>query len=364
MHDFSPSKSGKIDTASMTNHQLPNPVMLEVIHFCDVSTLKSLRRAHSTFYNLISTYEHSTCTAITGLFYTEDEVRYFKPSCRLNGPLQMLFALDYRLQTAKWLSSVALENHCVPEDEIGYFGNIGASETQGDPIRDQVTIGWSILWQMADLAREVLSEGAGVNIMDAGGRISRATRGHPNMHKLESQVLKRQVQYANSLPWIDKFSYCMLNLCVQSVFGCRVFEDPKSKRFRRGTGREYWRRNSWLNWLVLREGPGFFAQAWASKDGNNECLRHILAEWSGRSEEQLLIERNAAEEVEKALLNVNGEDVCFLEETIRLFYALTRWAREGRLIQRSFSKIPFQLGYWVPSHVAREIDREYYRSIS
>ena len=87
----------------MINHQLPNPVMLEVIRFCNVSTLKSLRRAHSTFYNLISTYEHSTCTAITGLFYTEDEVRYFKPSYSLSGPLQTLFALDYRLQTAKWL---------------------------------------------------------------------------------------------------------------------------------------------------------------------------------------------------------------------------------------------------------------------
>jgi hypothetical protein len=114
--------------------------MLEVIRLCNVSTLKSLRRAHSTFYNLISTYEHSTCTAITDLLYTEDEVRYFKPLC-LNGPLQTLFALDYRLQTAKWLSSVALENHCVTEDEIGCYGNIGAGETQGDPVRDQVTIG-------------------------------------------------------------------------------------------------------------------------------------------------------------------------------------------------------------------------------
>ena len=344
----------------MANHQLPNPVMLEVVRFCNVSTLKNLRRAHSTFYNLISAYEHSTCAAITGLLYTEDDVRYFKPSCRLNGPLQALFALDYRLQTAKWLSSVALENHCVTEDEVGCYGNIGASETQGDPVRNQITIGWSILWRMADLAREVLSEDAGVNVMDAGGRISRVTRGHPNMHKLESQVLKRQAQYANSLPWTDKFSYYMLHFSMQSVFEYRVFEDPKSKRFKRGTGSQYGHRNSWLNWLVLREGPGFFAQAWASKDGNNKCLRHILAEWSGRSEEQLLIERNAAEEVEKALFCVNGENVCFLEEADGLFYALTEWARQGRQIQRSFGKIPFRLGYWVPSDVAREIDREYY----
>jgi hypothetical protein len=217
---------------------------------------------------------------------------------------------------------------------------------------------------MADLAREVLSEDAGVNVMDAGGRISRATRGHPDMHKLESQVLKRQVQYANSLPWTDKFGYYMLHFCTQSVFKNRVFEDLKSKIFKRGTGSEYGNRNSWLNWLVLREGPGFFAQAWASKDGNDKCLRYILAEWSGRSEEQLLIERNAAEEIEKALLNVNGENVCFLEEADRLFYALTEWAWRGRQVQRSFSKIPFHLGYQVPSDVAREIDREYYRPSS
>ena len=260
----------------------------------------------------------------------------------------------------QWLSSVALENHCVTEDEVGCYGNIGASEAQGDPVRDQVTIGWSILWRMADLAREALSEDAGVSIIGAGGRISTVTRGHLNMHKLESQVLERQVQYANSLPWADKFSYYMLHFSMQSVFEHRVFEDPKSKIFKRGTGSEYGRRNSWLNWLVLREGPGFFAQAWASKDGNNKCIRHILAEWSARSEEQLLIERNAAEEVEKALLNVNGQNVCFLEEADSLFYALTEWAWRGRRIQRSFNKIPFHLGYWVPSDIARDINREYY----
>ena len=317
----------------MTNHQLPNPVMLEVIHFCDVSTLKSLRRAHSTFYNLISAYEHSICTAVTGPLYTEDEVRYFKPSCRLNGPLQTLFAVDYRLQTAKWLSSVALENLCVAEDGIGCYGNI-------DPLRYQVTIGWSILWRMADLAREVLSEDAGVNVMDAKGQISRTTRGHPNVHKLESQVLKRQVQYANALPWTDKFSYSILYFCIQLVFHHRVLEDPKSKIFKMATRSEYRQKHSWLNWLVLREGPSFVAQAWASEDRNSKCLKHILAEWSGRSEEQLLIEQDAVEEVVKALLSVNGKNICFLEEADRLFYALTGWewqAWRRRQVERFFS---------------------------
>lgn len=61
--------------------------MLKVIRFYNVSTLKNLRWAYSTFYNLISAYKHLTYAAITGLLYTKDNVRYFKPSCRLNGPL-------------------------------------------------------------------------------------------------------------------------------------------------------------------------------------------------------------------------------------------------------------------------------------
>ena len=117
------------------------------------------------------------------------------------------------------------------------------------------------------------------------------------MHKLESQVLRRQVQYANSLPWTNKFSYSILHFCIQLVFKRRVFEDPKSKIFKSGTSSEYRQKHSWLNWLVFREGPSFFAQAWASEDGNSKCLRHILAEWLRRSEEQHLIEQDAMEEV-------------------------------------------------------------------
>ena len=61
--------------------------MLEVIRFYNVSTLKNLRRAYSTFYNLISIYKHLTYVAITGLLYTKDNIRYFKPLYYLNRPL-------------------------------------------------------------------------------------------------------------------------------------------------------------------------------------------------------------------------------------------------------------------------------------
>ena len=71
--------------------------MLEVIYFYNVSTLKNLRQAYSTFYNLISIYKYLTYAAITGLLYTKDDARYFKPLYYLNGPLQALFALNYRL---------------------------------------------------------------------------------------------------------------------------------------------------------------------------------------------------------------------------------------------------------------------------
>lgn len=266
---------------------------------------------------------------------------------------------------AKWLTAAGLENH--EEDRNlsnqRQWGNIGANESREDEVRNYITVGWGVFWRLSDIARKLVYEMTETNVSESNKKaISPLTRGLRSVQllnvsksnkfispltrglglrsvqMLETTIQQQQLEYITSFPGpghCELTSYYFMHLTISSAFADRVFDNPRGKASKWRTGNEYMARNSWLNWLVLREGPDFFARAWGSKEGNEECLRHIRTEWSKRSNEQLLIEHAAAKEVEDSLVH----SYVALFHHNRQYWELIGWAKPEREIERVFSDV-------------------------
>jgi hypothetical protein len=337
---------------------LAQEMMLHIIQFCDVPTLKYFRSVNRKMRDLIDTHQHSICSEITLRSLDAGEVAAFRPLYNPpSSPLRGLFATEHRIQISRWLSAVALENHRGDADmsQGRIFGNIGANEPQGDRVRDHVFIGWSILWRLSDIAVSVLGEELACNAVKSKG-LSSLTRGLAigRIRSLEESIRDRQLTYISTLSNHEAWCYDIMHRCVAVVFADRVFDDPRGKVSGWRTGNEYSRRNSWLNWLILREGPSYFAKAWSTKAGNEECSNYIIREWSGRSKEQFCFECAAAKEVEESLLEVSYAP----NNTFRRL-ELMDLAKEGRLIQRAYGDVHFYLGRRLPQDVIRCIEEDY-----
>jgi hypothetical protein len=336
----------------MSGLPLPSQTLLDIISFCDVSTLKSLRFTQKAMRELIDTYGHSISIDIKLHSFTADEVASFQLEDGFDSELQSLFILDYRVRTTRWLTDVALEN--LQEDlDSGGFGNIGTNEAQGDSIRGRVDSGWSILWRLSDIARQVVFKMTGLNPRDVPRRISSLTRGMPLVRELETAVKSEQTKYISALSFTEIYNYYLLHSYLAAVFRDRVFDDPRGESSDWRTGNEFGIGNSWLNWLVLREGPNFFAKAWGSKEGNKECVTLITSEWSMRPKEQVLIERNTAKEVHEHVLETGKP-----HENVIMYNDLMGWAQGGREIERAYPDVFYHLGRRLPHAVVRSIERD------
>ena len=342
----------------MTDPQLPQQLILDIVYFCDVSTLKSLRLAHRSLRDLLDTYQISICSNAKARLFQTEEIDCFQLLDGSCPALLALFALEYRVRTAKWLAAVGLENNQEDEDlyRPGLYGNVGANEVQGDPIRSYITVGWGVLWRLADIARNVVSEMTDINVLKSRTQISSLTRGYRFVRKLETKIKEMQLEYIHTLPFRgrESYGYFLMHGVSSRTFADRVFDDPRGKASDWRTGNEYTIGNSWLNWLVLREGPRLFIRAWGSKEGNEECSRLITTEWSKRLKEQLSIEHAAAKDVEESLLRSSNAT----NEALRRC-ALVDWVRSGREIERVFPDVTFHLGRRLPRDVIRSIEREY-----
>lgn len=344
----------------MADPRLPQQVILDVVYFCDIPTLKCLRLAHRSIRDLIDTYQISIHSNALERYFTKEEVDLFQLLHGSHPPILALFVLEYRVKTAKWLAAVGQENYDEVRDlcHRRQYGSIGANESDGDTLRGYITIGWSILWRLADIARKAVHEITETNVSESKKFISSMTRGLHFIQKLETAIKQQQLEYIRSFPCgghDELTGYHLMHATIASVFSDRVFDDPRGKTSNWRTGNEFGFHNSWLNWLVLREGPCFFARAWGSKKGNAECLKHIVTEWSNRSNEQILIEQAAAVEVDRNLF----ERYMKLPDHVDLFWELVGPWKPGREIERVFTDITFHLGRRLPADVIRSIEYSY-----
>jgi hypothetical protein len=338
--------------------RLPEQIILDIVFSCDVATLKSLRLAHRLIRDLVDTYQNSICLNASKILFDSEEMDVFQPLDKSHSTLLTLFALEYRVRTAQWLAAVAVEN--IQEDEdlchVESYGNIGAKEPRGDPVRAYVAVGFGVLWRLRDIAQKVVEETITVDVSDSRKRLYSSTRGLSWVQRLEMTIKAQQLEYVCRLPFRgrESYGYYLMHGMVAGTFADRVFDDPRGRNSDWRTGNEFAIGNSWLNWLILREGPGFFARAWASKEGNKECLKLIVTEWSKRSKEQLLVEHAAAKEVKESLLRSSNAT----HEMTR-YIDLLGWARSGRQIERIFTRVNFYLGRLLPQDLIKSIEEEY-----
>ena len=344
---------------------LTDTIMLQVVLESDISTLKSLRLVNRSTYNLIAAYEHSVCTNITQRQFSPSIVNRFYPRLSLESSIKSLFLLEHRVQTAQWLSGVALEKYHEDDDCCGYncygyncsCGNIGVTEQRGERVRAHVNIGWSVLWHLTDIAEE-RGNTHGLKLPESCGQRASRTRGYNSFRALESEILSEQLEFVNSLSFDERADYSLMQFFIGCAFADRVFEDhrpehhdvdtefgvPRIGYHELGPGDRFRRRNSWLNWLVLREGPCFFEHAWRSKRGNQECLEHITTQWSTRSQEQLLVEYAAARKVELALWVGEEDD----NRPPPQFFTYMDCAPGWKQAAGPYRDIPFFIGHLKP----------------
>lgn len=155
------------------------------------------------------------------------------------------------------LAAVGVENY--EEDQNlchkRQFGNISANESHGDPLRHCITIGWSFLWRLGDIAWKVVREMTENNVSGPKKSISSMTRGFHSVQKLEAMIKRQHLECISNPLYCghrELHGYHMMHGIISSTFADRVFDDPRGKTSNWRTGNEFSSQNSWLNWLVLR----------------------------------------------------------------------------------------------------------------
>jgi hypothetical protein len=341
-------------------------LILHIIQFCDVPTLKCLCTVSRMMYDLIDTHQQYICSQILIHSLDAGETAAFRPVQNpWLRPLRSLFVTEHRIQTARWLSAVAFENHQgeATMSQVSANGNLEANLIRGDHIRDYLFVGWSILWRLSDIAYSVLGGELDCNNTNSHG-VSSLTRGlaTERIEPLEESIQHRQLDYVDTLSSHEAWCYTFMQRCVATVFWNRVFDDPRGKSSNWPVGNEYAAINTWLYWLILREGPAFITEAWRTEAGNEACSNYIIAEWSGRSTEQSYFERDMAiqvgnglkfaaipgeyEEPGKTPLSVVNNQICFMN---LLAYANDKEQK----FQRIYADVHYNLGRRLSRDVMR-----------
>jgi len=150
--------------------------------------------------------------------------------------------------------------------------HVAPSDPLGDALRQRVANGLFILWHLSDIAHSISSS--------AGYQAEAARR-----HKTEKQILRTRLDYVTkNLHRADVFDFELMYHYVPAWFYNRRIADLDEGR-RRWVGRK----DSWINWLILREGPGLLRDLWVDGD-----TTRIEEEWLVRGEETREIERRMA----------------------------------------------------------------------
>ncbi|KAH6663721.1 hypothetical protein B0J14DRAFT_661920 [Halenospora varia] len=330
----------------MDKPSLLEELLLEIVKYIDIQTLKSLRLVKKSMHVTIVAYQASICTHLIKTHFTIPENLAFE-LWHPQSALQSLFALECRLRTAKWLSAVAYENYETGDD---YFypkhgGNISASDPRGDRARSSATLGWAVRWRLADISTYIILE----KLPDGAqreGNISTICEQIPQFSELESEIKSKQLEYVANLSQKECLGFRDTERIISAVFADRVFDTKRAvdpgiawNGYYQAGGVT----DNWLNYLVLREGPNLFKKAWQSEEGNKNCSRLIKTEWEKRSKRRLEREINSAKVVEKAILSVITVGPAVVEAW-RREQELFGWAIRGRSIERVFEGIHFRVG--------------------
>ncbi|MCJ1247616.1 hypothetical protein MMC30_004831 [Trapelia coarctata] len=317
-------------------HCLTDSDLLEIIQYSDVVTLKNLRLTSHSIHNLIAAYEFSISRSVAKRRFAEFAIQRFRPYHDSKSSLRSLFCIESRQRRARWLSDLVLEKY----EEI-YQRGAGITNYQA---RTHFTNGWGIHWQMTDIANSIEADMQAMATLDGGTWTQALTR--PHAARLRDEWLAFVATFSEQ----DCLDYNFLQYFVAYALRNRVFEDPRREIYEVGTGNDFAGKASWLNWLVLRDGPTFFERARASEEGNQRCVEYIYEQWSLASWDQRRWGYDAARRTEAALRR-KEEQVARPGQLFRDFMEGHR--HEGTPL-KLFRDVPFFIGHQLSDLRIRE----------
>ena len=275
-----------------------NDILLEIIQWSDVGTLKSWRLVSKAIHDLIRNYEISLCTVVARRSHSKYLVTQFLPENCTELSFHTLLRVDHRIKVARWLAEVMVDRYSYsdPSSETTYIS------ARDDPILPHLETGCSVLWRLADIADRVEKDwkrkrrrsSANENALTAKARTFRS------LLQMEAVVLAERRIYVESLSDREILGWNLWHWISRNIFAHGI---PVEGGKIIGAD-QYEDRVCWTNWLVLKDGPGFFEKAWGSLDGNIECARYVARIWSERWPEEQQIETKAAVEIWKSLWRV------------------------------------------------------------
>ncbi|KAI9871160.1 MAG: hypothetical protein M1830_003252 [Pleopsidium flavum] len=257
-------------------------ILLEITQLSDISTLLNLRLAKRAIWWLISTYEASISIAIAEHSFPI-HLRRLQPPHHRGPTVKWLLELRRREIIARRLSAVSVENG------FGWvYCGVCGQDDFGDPLRKRVENGWYILWHLSDIAETVESSERDVEPRQFLGLRPRQIT---LVRKFEAIILSQRLEFLQQLTPHDVEDYNLMHFFMGGSFQrswlCDLGYDI-------GMGhRAVGRKDSWLNWFLLRLGPRFFDGLWTETPGRAEVVDYIEKEWKARSKKRIRIERDA-----------------------------------------------------------------------
>ena len=286
----------------MKEIRLPDSILLQVILYSDVPSIKTLRLASSSIRNLIASYEKTIYSTVLRRLYSDYVVARFRPISCSEPSISSMIKIFNRMETANWLSGVFLEQYCISQrsdccfPESPCYEHISAEDPRGDSVRAGMAIGWSVLWHLADLAK-VIERGMRAYQLD--GRCDSSTQ-YNLLATTELVIRNEWLDYTKCLDISERIEHCR----ISDWLFPSVFRNPSAYP---EAWMEVQHKPNWylynlaLAWAYMHEGPSFFKEAWSSEEANRRCAQRVAAEWNAKSPELQKLCIETSSDVSKAI---------------------------------------------------------------
>ncbi|KAI9719093.1 MAG: hypothetical protein M1812_003723 [Candelaria pacifica] len=296
--------------------------LLQVIQQCDLDTIFNLRLTSRSTYKLISTYEVSISAAVANRTFP-NAVLKLRPQNNPPPSIKWLVQLYHRATIGSAVAALLVDLRPLGRGGRVMFG-IPAYDPYGDALRERVENGWYVFWHLSDIALDVGREEVAKEPRRFLGFRPREIK---VVRKQEEEIKKRRIEFLKTLEEANVVDYdIMFNFLAGSFLGSELCDlNGGGASYRDGhLFPAFGRRDSWLNWWVLRVGPPPLVRAWKGL-GKDYVIRQIREEWASRSKTRVQIERDAGESFHdevKIVVGSQGRD--YISECLR------NWSRGNR----------------------------------
>lgn len=282
-----------------TSHLLRSTtILLEVIQRTEeFSTLCSLRLTCRAIYSLICTYESSILLAVAREMCHDCPCLLRTPFTSHNRP-SLEWLLDIML---KRLAAIAVDRaRCTSS------WGIPAADPLGDNLRERVANGWRVLRRLSIIAQQVyrlpdpLCTARHANL--SGFKVQRPARPANLVTARETLILKTRRDLVRSLSTQEVVDFGLMHDFMERAFsninfGFGMLADLNARKCASVT-----MRTSWINWLILRDGPSLFEKLWGRYNGPRaQAIESIQRQWRDRTEATRDIEKVFARKINSEL---------------------------------------------------------------